>query len=152
MMGDSIRSMIGKPKKGKASVERPATQKENQSMDWEKKTRRQRINGSADEPSYGLRGPRSRPWRLTSPGAARAEARTAARSRSAPLCYHVEGYKERYAEYDGCCIEPLGRVYIRVQVLGVKKAILEIRQEMITNHILPNTHIPNISLTATTQV
>ena len=31
--------------------------------------------------------------------------------------------------------------------MGVKKVILEIRQEMITNHILPNTHIPNISLT-----
>jgi hypothetical protein len=32
--------------------------------------------------------------------------------------------------------------------LGAKKAILEIRQEMITNHILSNTHIPNISLTS----
>jgi hypothetical protein len=51
------------------------------------------------------------------------------------------------AEYVGCCIEPLGQVYIGVQVLGAKKAILEIRREMITNHILPNTHIPNISQT-----
>jgi hypothetical protein len=69
-VGDSIRSMIGKTKK-KAPVERPAEQKENQSTDWKKKTRGQRINGSADEPSYGLRGPRSRSWRSTSPGAAR---------------------------------------------------------------------------------
>jgi hypothetical protein len=31
--------------------------------------------------------------------------------------------------------------------LEAKKAILEIRQDMITYHILPNIHVPNISLT-----
>jgi hypothetical protein len=31
--------------------------------------------------------------------------------------------------------------------LEAKKAILEISYEMITNHILPNIHVPNISLT-----
>jgi hypothetical protein len=44
-------------------------------------------------------------------------------------------------------LRALERVYIGVQVLGAKKAILEIRQKIITNHILPIIPIPNISLT-----
>jgi hypothetical protein len=34
---------------------------------------------------------------------------------------------ERYAEYDGCIIESHGRVYLLVQDLEAKKALLEIR-------------------------